>query len=223
VRTDYHWIAGPIRTSRSMSRRAQTGRVLTSGALHGLLARLDADPDRAGEKYEAMRRRLIAFFDWRGAPWPEEHADETINRVATRAAEDDAILQVEAYAVGVARMVLFEALREKTKARPWSGSLAALPSGDGPADEEARWTCLDGCLGGLPPPERELILEYYAGNHADATRYIEARRAMADRLGVAPRILRARAFRVRTRLETCVRACVDSGGPPSPAANERSS
>src|SRR5437773_826195 len=98
-------------------RHRTTDRALTSAAFHRLLARLDPDPQRAGEKYEALRRRLVAFFEWRGAPWPEEHADETIDRVAKRAAEDEAVINVEAYAVGVARMVLLEALREKAKER----------------------------------------------------------------------------------------------------------
>ena len=98
-------------------RRRTTDRALTSAAFHGLLDRLDPDPQRAGEKYEALRRRLTAFFEWRGAPWPEEHADETINRVAKRAAEDETVIQIEAYAVGVARMVLLEALRERARER----------------------------------------------------------------------------------------------------------
>ena len=135
---------------------------LTSAAFHGLLARLDPDPQRAGEKYEALRRRLTAFFDWRGAPWPEEHADETINRVARRAMEDETVLQIEAYAVGVARMVLFEALREKAKERAGFGWQALRgPTEHADADAGERWGCLDRCMDRLSATEREFILEYY--------------------------------------------------------------
>jgi len=35
-------------------------------AFAALLARLDADPDRAGERYEDVRLRLIRFFQWGG-------------------------------------------------------------------------------------------------------------------------------------------------------------
>jgi hypothetical protein len=55
---------------------------LTANAFAKLLDCLSADRERAGEKYEDLRRTLIRFFEWRGAPFPEEHADETFNRIA---------------------------------------------------------------------------------------------------------------------------------------------
>jgi DNA-directed RNA polymerase specialized sigma24 family protein len=195
---------------------------LTSAAFHGLLARLDPDPQRAGEKYEALRRRLTAFFAWRGAPWPEEHADETINRVAKRAAEDDTVLQIEAYAVGVARMVLLEALREKAKERVRFSWQASRGSDDADADVNDRWTCLDRCLSMLSVPEREFILEYYTVRGQHAGGHLEARRAMATKLRIPLHMLRARAFRLRDRLEDCARRCLESAGPgESPSAAER--
>src|SRR5256885_4134102 len=57
---------------------------LTGEAFSKLLARLDPDRERAGEKYEDLRRTLIRFFEWRGAPFPEEQTDETFNRVARK-------------------------------------------------------------------------------------------------------------------------------------------
>jgi len=36
---------------------------------------------RAGARYEQLRQVLIRFFEWRGAPYPEEHADATFDRV----------------------------------------------------------------------------------------------------------------------------------------------
>jgi hypothetical protein len=40
--------------------------VLTSEALDRLLEQLDSDRDRAAEKYEQIRQRLIKLFRWRG-------------------------------------------------------------------------------------------------------------------------------------------------------------
>jgi len=182
---------------------------LTSAALHALLARLDPDPQRAGEKYEAMRRRLTAFFEWRGAPWPEEHADETINRVAKRAAEDQAVVKIEAYAVGVARMVLFEALREKAKDRARSSWLAVEPPSDHAAETDERWTCLDRCMSRLSAAEREFLLDYYTDKGGRSGGHIEARKEMATRLRIPPHMLRARVFRLRDRLEDCVQGCLE--------------
>src|SRR5256714_13254313 len=57
---------------------------LTADTFAKLLNCLDADRERAGEKYEDLRRTLIKFFEWRGAPFPEEQTDETFNRVARK-------------------------------------------------------------------------------------------------------------------------------------------
>jgi len=43
---------------------------LTAQALDALLALLDSDRDRAGEKYEEIRLRLTRYFEWAGAQAP---------------------------------------------------------------------------------------------------------------------------------------------------------
>ena len=49
---------------------------LTPGSLRTwLLACLADDRETAGEKYLEIRRNLIRFFEWRGCPFPEDHAD----------------------------------------------------------------------------------------------------------------------------------------------------
>src|SRR5436190_23726711 len=86
-------------------------RELTAEAFAKLLDRLDADWERAGEKYEDLRRTLVRFFEWRGAPFPEEHTDETFNRVARRLDEGVEIKNVGGYCYEVARLVHLEALK----------------------------------------------------------------------------------------------------------------
>src|SRR5262245_21687271 len=49
-----------------------------------LLLWLNPDRDKAGEKYEWIRKRLIKIFVCRGCNVPEELADKTINRVARK-------------------------------------------------------------------------------------------------------------------------------------------
>src|SRR5689334_8976445 len=46
-----------------------------------LLVWLNADRDKAGQKYESIRQRLIYIFRQRGCSTPEDLADETIDRV----------------------------------------------------------------------------------------------------------------------------------------------
>ena len=57
---------------------------LTKEAFERLLDSLDANRERAGEKYENVRRKLIEFFEARGSNSPADRADQTINRVARR-------------------------------------------------------------------------------------------------------------------------------------------
>src|SRR5919198_4623480 len=86
---------------------------LTQEAFDYLLAWLDADRERAGEKYERIRRRLIMIFPCRRCPDAEELADETINRVALRAAEVSKEYEGDPalYFYGVGQKVFLESVR----------------------------------------------------------------------------------------------------------------
>jgi hypothetical protein len=83
-------------------------------------SRLDGDPDKAGEKYEAIRLRLAKFFDWRGAHFPDQLADETINRVI-RKVESGETAGDRTILLGVARLVFLESLRAPGFPSTWSG------------------------------------------------------------------------------------------------------
>src|SRR5215510_12590312 len=87
--------------------------VLTQDAFDKLLTSLDEDRDTAGEKYLEIRNNLIRFFEWRGSPFPEDHADETINRIAKKISEGEEIRNPASYYIGVARMLLLEINRER--------------------------------------------------------------------------------------------------------------
>ncbi len=74
---------------------------LTAAQFDALLRRLDADRNRAGEKYEEVRWKLVRFFQWNSCLAAEELVDETLNRVAERLAErGDEIPDVAAFAWG---------------------------------------------------------------------------------------------------------------------------
>src|SRR5438309_10230144 len=90
---------------------------LTAEAFTKLLDCLNVDREQAGEKYEEMRRTLIRFFEWRGAPFPEEHTDETFNRVARRLDEGVEIKNVGGYCYEVARLVHLEAVKGRDSER----------------------------------------------------------------------------------------------------------
>src|SRR5262245_52524896 len=84
---------------------------LSEKAFALLLGHLDADPGRAGERYEDLRRTLVHFFEWRGAPFPDQHADESLDRVARRLTEGVEIKNIGGYCYTVARLVFLETLK----------------------------------------------------------------------------------------------------------------
>jgi DNA-directed RNA polymerase specialized sigma24 family protein len=144
---------------------------------------------------------LIRFFQWRGAPFPDDHADETINRIAKRIWEKEEIRNPDSYYLGVARMLLLEINRERVRERqaltemPFS-LFSSLESDD--CDE--RIDSLRNCLQHLSDENRQLILQYYHGEKAEK---IESRRRLSERLGISVNTLRMRALRIREELQRC--------------------
>jgi DNA-directed RNA polymerase specialized sigma24 family protein len=183
--------------------------VLTEEAFAKLIDRLDVDRERAGEKYEELRRTLLRFFEWRGATFPEERADETLNRVARKLDEGMDIAEVGQYSMGVARLVLLEAFKSRDRLRAPIEELppeTAAPDTRDEAHERERYlNCLEGCLRALPRENRELITGYYQDDRGDR---IKTRATLAERLGLRRDALANRAQRLRDKLEDCVERCV---------------
>ena len=178
---------------------------LNQEAFDKLLVAFDADRETAGRKYLEIRNNLTRFFEWRGCSFPEDHADETINRMAKRVFEGEAILNHSGYAMGVARLLLLEINKGRQREQSALAEIGAAPDVYVPEDDdESRLTCLRSCLQTLSPDNRELILQYYQGEKGEK---IENRKKLLDRLGIPVNTLRMRALRLRERLQGCVEEC----------------
>jgi DNA-directed RNA polymerase specialized sigma24 family protein len=179
---------------------------LTQDALDKLLVSFDPDREKAGEKYLGLRANLIRFFEWRGCPFPEDHADETINRVARRISQGDEIRDPAHYAIGVARLMLLEIYKEQVKERSALSEMTNSAAAGYEFEElEPRVECLRRCLQNLSPDNRELILQYYQGEKGAK---IEIRKRLTDRFKIPINTLRMRALRLREKLLDCVEACL---------------
>lgn len=180
---------------------------LTQEAFDKLLGALGGDRDSAAQKYLEIRTNLTRFFEWRGCSFPEDHADETINRIAKRVAEGEEILNYSGYALGVARLLLLEINKGRQREQLALAEIGtASEVYEDANDDESRLICLRSCLQSLSNDNRELILEYYQGEKGEK---IQNRKKMMDRLGVPVNTLRMRALRVRERLQGCVEECVE--------------
>jgi hypothetical protein len=161
-----------------------------------LLRWLDSDRDKAGEKYEKIRLRLIRIYSSRGCCEAEDLADEAINVVASKAdwlignyVGDPAL-----YFYAVAKKIYLVYLKK----RPLPD-----PPPPPPEPDEIERTCeyLDDCLEQLPSSERYLVLRYHEG---DKQEKIQNRKRLAQELKISRNALRIKVCHIHARLKQCV-------------------
>ena len=185
---------------------AKTLRTLKQEDFDQLLRWLDPEPERAGLAYEKIRWRLVVILASRGCASPEDLADETIDRVARRVADIEALYVGEKaiYFLGVMNNVHHEYLKQPPMPR--------LPEPDEEVEsKEDIHRCLDKCLAKLTPNSRRMIEQYYA---ADKRAKIDLRKRIAVELGIGLSTLRLRALRIRDKLQTCIEQCLVSEARP---------
>lgn len=185
--------------------------ILTPEAFERLLSSFDSDRERAGQKYENTRRKLLEFFEARGSHTPDEHADETFNRMARKIVEGEAIENLNNYCYGVARFLWREASRGRAKEPSALDDDYAASGADEEEREqlrqkqERRLECFEECLCKLPDETRTFIVEYYREENGLK---IEQRKQQAVRLKTTLNALRLRASRLRRELGACINSCL---------------
>ena len=180
--------------------------VLTQAAFDGFLATLDRDRDKAGEKYEYIRLKLLKYFQWCGSHAPDIDADETINRVTRKIYEGQVVYNLTAYIYGVAKLVHTESLKRRNQMRALDEETFIELSSIVVEVEVANYQgCLERCLGRLSNEDREVITEYYQYKKTDK---IDGRKRLAARLGISLNTLRVKMHRQRLNLEACVEKCL---------------
>jgi RNA polymerase sigma factor (sigma-70 family) len=179
---------------------------LTQDAFDSLLAALGENRDAAAEQYLQIRTNLCKFFEWRGCSFPDDHADETLNRVAKRIAAGEEVRNPASYAIGVARLLLLEIIKDRKKEESALRETSLEQESSSSSNEsEERLECLRKCLAHLSPDNRSLIVDYYQGEKSDK---ISNRKKLGERLAIPINSLRMRALRLRERLQSCVEECM---------------
>ena len=182
---------------------------LTQAAFDQLLSALDArDRDEAGAKYLELRQQLRQFFIWRGAGFPEDAADETLNRAAGKLASGEQILDFRSYVFGIAKFVLLERNRSEERKRLALAEISAHRTNDETPEKqltEARLGCLETCLKKLPNADRTLIINYYQG---ERNAKIVNRKILLEKLNLSASGLRMKTLRLREQLENCLQTCL---------------
>jgi DNA-directed RNA polymerase specialized sigma24 family protein len=177
---------------------ASAGGGLDQAEFDRLLEWLDPDRQRAGEKYESIRRKLIKIFVTRGCTISDELADRTIDRVARRLPHIQKDYQGNPahYFYGVARLILLESTRNSRLSTVLPDRLA--PPVEHAEEDERDYEVLLQCLNALAETDRALVIRYY---REDKKAKIDHRKQLAQELGLTMNALRIRAYRIRARLK----------------------
>ena len=196
---------------------------LTREAFDKLLESLDLDRQTAAEKYERIRQRLANFFEYRGCSSPDDYADITINCAAKKLDEGSQIYSNDplSFFIGIARNILLEYWEQAPKRaaslddltdieHPRVNATDVIQREEELSRSEAELECLEECLEQSGHQNRDLIIGYYIGEKGEK---IRNRKRLASELDIAPAALRLRAFRVRARLEGCVKTCFEALAP----------
>lgn len=169
-----------------------------------LLGLLGPDEHAAAMEYRRLHQRLARFFEWNGVADPAALADEALDRLGRRIAEERSgqpVLSPGAFTLGIARLLLQEEARRQLREVETWHSWQIRDSASSPAAEEMD-QALQHCLAKLPPERRTLIERYYASGELKKAKLHQA---LADDLGLTINALRNRALRARQDLEACMR------------------
>ena len=137
----------------------------TPESLDRLLLWLESDRDKAAQKYEKVRLRLIKFFSCDGCGDADEYlADKTFDRVMKKLDDNQVpepfIGDKTLYFLGFARNIRLEHLRNLRRDDNHE------PENDTNQKEHESW-CLEECGRTLDPDENWLAVEYYRFEKAE--------------------------------------------------------
>lgn len=159
--------------------------------------------ERSGLEYPTLHRVITAFFIGRtcGAD-SEALADVTLlDRLARRLYEGEEVRNFGSYAKTIAGLVYKEYVKDREKLRKAARDLMYLRGGIQEFEErfDLRRKCQEDCIGRLPEPKRQLMVDYYVMG--------KDRGELAEELGCVIDTLRSQIHRIKIRLEKCVEDC----------------
>jgi DNA-directed RNA polymerase specialized sigma24 family protein len=168
-----------------------------------LLSWLDADREKAGEKYEQIRQNLVDYFRRRGVIDPFSLTDEVFVRVTKRVAEvaQKFVGSPSYYFLGVARRVIAEYWR-----RPLEQELADTESISFNADaaqlRESAFASLEECWARLSETERSFLFRYCV--ERPPVKLSVSREQLAAEIGSNLNAIRVMAHRLKQRVKRCI-------------------
>jgi len=176
---------------------------LTAESYTLLLKAFSSDEQEAALAYAKLRDSLTRFFQLKGEAAADEAADETLDRVAAKLSEDVPISDLTKYSFGVARLVFLENLRKMNKGKKAFENYRAENAHQKFDEETDDFSPFRECFESLPNEDKSILRAYFID--LPYAELIENRQKLTDKLGIAMNNLRLKIFRLRQRLEDCMR------------------
>jgi DNA-directed RNA polymerase specialized sigma24 family protein len=172
---------------------------LTQETFACLLAALHMEETQAVKRYERLHGRLILFFMRYRSSYPEDLADQVVNRLACKISEGQSIANIEAFALGIARMVALEeqarTLREQRlhlelRRNELNNELTSNK-------REIALRAMEEQFTALPATARGMLVRYHGGR---GIKRIRERQKLAEEMGISIGTLRKRIFDMQALL-----------------------
>ncbi len=175
-----------------------------------LLSWLDADREKAGEKYEQIRQNLVDYFRRRGVMDPFSLADEVIVRVTKRVAEvaQKFVGPPSYYFLGVARRVIAEHWRRPVETE-LSDNESVSVSPDAGELRELIFVSLEQCFARLSAAEQSFLFRYCV--ETPPVKLSASREELAREIGANLNAIRVMAHRLKRRVKRCMENLIRQG------------
>lgn len=169
-----------------------------------LLEIRSSDQDEAGVAYNELRNSLVRFFRIKGDSDPDEAADLTLDRAAVKMPKDIAAEHLTGYCFGVARFIFLERLKRRKKNNEAADEFYRhrnLSANVQDGDDE--FLIFRECFEKLASSEKLFLSGYFVD--LPSAELEESRRQMCQKNNITLNNLRLKVFRLRQRLENCVK------------------
>ncbi len=181
---------------------------MTAESLKQLLNAFSSDPAAAGDAFQKLRESLNRYFTVKGDSAPETATDETLDRVARKISEGTAIEDMTKYGFAAARFVYLERLRLEQKQTTAAKTFYEAHEARAKGEERDDFALMRECFGEMSEADRQILRNYFAD--LPSAELVVRRQDLIDEQQITLNQMRLKIFRLRKRLQNCVRGKLDS-------------
>ncbi len=174
--------------------------------INELLKALSPEGEEAATAYTKLQNSLVRFFQIKGDFDSLEAADLALDRVALKISQETKIDDLTKYAFGVARLIFFERLRQVEKERKAADGFYANKIAEYKVKDEDSdiFRLHRECFESLEIAEKKLLADYFLD--LPYPKQNENRIQLSAKHSISMVNLRLKVFRLRKRLEECLRS-----------------